>query len=555
MSDASYDAVVVGGGHNGLVVACYLAYNGLSVAVFESEHEIGGGACSDEVPLPGFVSNLCAQSTRFYNHPAYSDFMLAEKGLDAIFPEVGNGAIFDDGACVVTYPLFPVADKMTGRTEFSQTNLEKTLRAIARLSEKDAETAGYLFEKFRTKWLPAMREALYSPPKPWGEKDAAEKLMDDPDSGFDPIWATMSVAQLAYDLWESLEMQAYTMRRMWVIGAWPDAALGPSNALEAIVVAFTLYASFIPLGGTHGVVHALQKALTDMGGKFFVHHEVDKVLIENGTAKGVRLVDGTEIEARKIVVSNLDMDQSINRLIGPEHVSPKIVKRVKNIDYDDATASYVHVALREPPRYKSEDNDPDSGWLVTKVLMQKDPDYTATKYKAQVFTRGLAEKLIGCIWNDSRFARNRVPEGKHESVWEEYVCPLRFLSDKEWLQMKTRLADEVMKQWQWYAPNMTWDNVIAFYTHTVYDNALRNKAFAHAKGNPGQGSMVAWQLGRFRPIPELASYRAPIKNMYLSSCALHPGIGVRGGPGYNCYKVITEDFGLRKVWDEKGRAY
>ncbi len=554
MADASYDAVVIGGGHNGLITAGYLAMNGMSVAVFEKEHEIGGGACSEEVPLPGFVSNLCAQSTRFHSHPAYADLKLAEKGLDAYWPECGNGAIFSDGTAIVTYPAFPVVDRSTGKAEYSEANVEKTLRSVARLSEKDAETARILLENFRDKWLGPFRESLYSPPKPWGQKDTVEILLDDPESGFDPVWAVMSIAQLSYDLWDSPEMQCYAMRRLMTFtGAYPDQTLSPVNCLEALVVVFTISASFIPYGGTHAVVHALQKALSELGGKFFVHHEVDKVLVENGTARGIRLADGTEIKAKKLVVSNLDTDQSMNRLLGPDYVSPKIAKRIKNINYDDAMASYVHVALHEPPRYKSVDYDPDSAWLPTKVLTPKEPDYVATKFKAEIFANGIPSKMVAQIWNDSQFARNRAPEGKHEAVWEEYLAPLRFLSEREWLQMKTTLADESIKQWQLYAPNMTRDNIIGFYSHTPYDTALRDKAMV--QGHCGMGSMVPWQQGRFRPIPELSNYRAPVKNMYLASAAMHPGVGVRGGPGYICYKVIAEDLGLRKIWKEKGRPY
>ena len=96
MADASYDAIVIGGGANGLLVALYLQDAGMQTAVFERNMEIGGGLCGDEVPLPGFLTNTCATNVRFYTTPCYEDFNLGEYGLKQIFPKAGQGMIFDD---------------------------------------------------------------------------------------------------------------------------------------------------------------------------------------------------------------------------------------------------------------------------------------------------------------------------------------------------------------------------------------------------------------------------------------------------------------------------
>jgi len=87
MPDKSYDAVIVGGGHHGTIIACYLQNAGIKTVVFERQHELGGGACGEELPLPGFIQNTCAHFTRFWAHPAYTDFNLREYGLKYIFPE------------------------------------------------------------------------------------------------------------------------------------------------------------------------------------------------------------------------------------------------------------------------------------------------------------------------------------------------------------------------------------------------------------------------------------------------------------------------------------
>ena len=554
MADASYDAVIIGGGHNALITGCYLALNGLSVAVFEVAHELGGGAASEELPLPGFLSNPCAHSTRFFTNPAYSDFKLADKGLDLVFPEAGCGCAFPDGTSITTYPTWPCVDKMTGRTEFSEENAEKSVKSVARISERDGETIRFLLDKFRTKWLAADAEAKYNPPPPWGEKDAIEKLMDDPESGFEPVYAVMTIEQLAYDLWESPEMQSFYIRRMMTqMGLFGEDVLGPIGAMRGMAVTFSVAALSIPIGGTHSIVHALQRALTEMGGKFFVHHEVEKVLIEDGTAKGIRLVDGTEIEAKKMVISGVDIGQTILRFIGPEHVSPKIARRAANFSFNRQNGMWANVAFHELPKYKADDYDPDFHKCPSKTLVVKDPDYLAQRWKAEVWVDGMGKKLCFNTWEDTRWVPQKAAPGKHNAIVEDYTVPERFLSEKQWIEIKTKWAEEMIKQWQWYAPNMTRDNVIAVFNNTPYDVKRRSQDML--EGNWALGDMIASQMGRFRPFPEVSGYRMPVKNMYLSSSAAHDGGGVRGVPGYNCYKVIAEDFGLRKIWEEKGRPY
>lgn len=95
MADRSYDAVVIGGGHHGLIIACYLQRAGMKTAIFELQSKLGGGVTSIEGPVPGFTMNPCASFTRFYSHPAYDDISLKEKGLEYVFPE-GNEAMNSD---------------------------------------------------------------------------------------------------------------------------------------------------------------------------------------------------------------------------------------------------------------------------------------------------------------------------------------------------------------------------------------------------------------------------------------------------------------------------
>jgi phytoene dehydrogenase-like protein len=554
MADACYDAVVIGGGHNGLILACYLANAGMSVAVLERQHEIGGGACSEELPLPGFLSNLCANSHRLYTNPVWSDFKLWEKGAKYEFSDIGSTAIFDDGTCTQGYPAVVLADPITCEEKYVPKNIEKTLKEIARFSERDAETGEILIEKYLRRWQTAFAEWALNPPFPWGQKDPVEKLLDDPVDGIDPVYQVMTVKEIAYDLFESSQLRTYFMRGvMSSVGCFPGDVMHIGDVIHQVMVVLSLTAPASPVGGTHALAHALQKALSEMGGKFFVHHEVDKVIIDNGAAKGVRLLDGTEIEARRLVVSSADPNQTLFRFVGEEHISPQLARRVRNFSYDRDNLFWAHFAMHELPKWRAADFNADCLRSIRVIYMPNDPETLAEKHQVEIFTRGIPEKLYVYAGLDSLVDKTRAPGGKHNILLEQFAAPVRYFSETEWVQMKKEIISEMIRQWQWYAPNMTWDNVIASYCSTPYDVVKRNTNMR--EGSVVVGAHTASQMGRFRPCPELARYRTPIRNLYLCGASMHYGGGLRGRNGYNCYKILAEDFGLRKVWEEKGRHY
>ncbi len=556
MADASYDAVVIGGGHHGTIIACYLQDAGLQTAIFERQHELGGGACNDELPLPAFIASTCSHFSRFYAHPTYEDFKLRDKGLLYITPDQGASMVFQDETCIISYPLWRVVDPDTGRTEFSAENAEKTFREIARFSERDAETAHILTEKYQRKWRDAFSLQFFNPPTPWGVDDALEQLFGLPEQedGIDPLYQFMTVSQLAYDLFESAEMRTWMMRAFGTTnGCLPQDVPGVGSLIMVLGLILTWTPASIVVSGTHTITHALQRAFSEMGGKFFVHHEVDKVLIENGRAKGIRLADGTEIEARKLVVSTLDVNQLVFRLIGEEYFSPQVRRRVENFSYDRANLFWGPIVVYEMPKYKAASFNPDCGMQPRLYWGVKDPEYLRDKYQSDIFSRGYSENLYLFSGPDIIWDKTRAPEGKYTIHTEQFTCPGRFFSEREWLRLKKDFVKEMLRQWQWYAPNMTEDNLIDAHITTPDDTLKRN--INMWEGSWSVGAMFASQMGRFRPIPELANHRTPIENIYHGSAATHFGGGIGRSGSYNCYKVIAEDLGLRKIWEEKGRPF
>jgi phytoene dehydrogenase-like protein len=545
VSDKSYDAIVIGGGHHGLIMACYLQKAGMKTAIFERQSRLGGAVISEEGPVPGFTLNPCAHWTRFYSHPAYTDFNLREKGLEYVFPEQSEAMIFDNDTCLVGYSALQVTDPLTCKAELSQANAQKTLNEIARFSKKDAGTAEELLQRYLGKWRGAFREYRFRPPTPWGEKNTLEKLCDDSKNGIDPIYQFMTCQQIAYDLFESEELRTLFIRAaMTSTGCAPDDVIGLYVLIHTLGLVLSWEPPAIAIGGSQSIANALQCAFTEMGGDFFVTSQVEKVLVQGGRARGIRLQNGSEIEARELIVSDLDAYQTVCQLLGKEHVDPKIFHRVNNIRYNRHQVVWANFAVHELPKYKAACFNPDCGLQPRLYMGPRNADYLATKYQAEIFVFGISKRLFLFAGTDSLWDKTRAPEGKHIIGVEEFSAPVRFFTTSQWEQLRNDFADMILREWQIYAPNMTRENIIASRVMTPYDVSRRH--INMVDGSISCGDMILSQQDRFRPTPELSNYRTPIKNFYLCSSAAHSGVGTGRGSAYCCYQIIADDFGLRK---------
>jgi beta-carotene ketolase (CrtO type) len=554
VADATYDAIVVGGGHQGLITACYLAWAGLEVMVLERQHELGGGAAGESLPTPAFIQNPCAHFSRFYGHPAYEDFGLHEHGLEYVYPEQGEGMVYDDGTAFVGYSALRVVNTATGRAELDQSRVARTEAEIRRFSAADAAFYSESLERYLGSWRQAFQEYRFTAPPPPGEPDPLERLTLDPSSGLEHVHELMTSQQCAYDLFESDELRTLFMRGVMTSTAcYPGDVIGLYVLLHTLGLVLSFEPTAIPIGGTYAITNALLRAYLSMGGDYRVHAPVARLLLENGRAAGVRMADGSELRARACVVSDLNVQQTILGLLGAEHVSDRIVRRVKNVSYDRGQLYWGNFALHELPSYAGTAVSADATLTPRLNWGPKDPDAFATRHQAEIFTRGYPEKIVAIAAPDSIWDSTRAPEGCHTILLEQFAPPLRFFSERDWLRLKREIVDVFCEQWSWYAPNLTPENVIAAHVTTPYDVANRNANMV--QGGWVQEAMSASQSGRFRPIPELSGYRMPAPGFYLCSSAAHSGAGIGRGSGYVCYKTIAEDCGLRRIWEEKDRAY
>jgi phytoene dehydrogenase-like protein len=548
MADASYDAVFIGGGSNALVTALYLARNGMKVGVFDRRNEIGGEFCTDELPLPGFLMNTCAAFIRFHQCPAYYDFDLKKHGLALVMPGRPRPYIFDDETALVIWSTKYI-DMNTGKTIDVPGNFKKNIENIRQFSERDAETCETWAEKFSRGLGEKIQRWLYNPPELPGEKSIADEIMESDE--IDPRWPYMTIGEMAYDIFESDAMRVYFMRlAQGHHGFHPHVVLPLMSSLRDVGVISGGIPATIPVGGTHNIAHALQRALSLMGGDFFVSSEVGKILVESGEAKGIRLVNGSEIEAKKLVVSGVDPYQMAFRLLDSDLVNKDIKHKIKNLVGDNNGLMWATFALHELPKYKVASTYPEVMTPEQVFLSPKNADYFRFRKLGECHRNGLPSYFFFHMSHDTAFVPSYAPPGKHLCLVEENMAEDSFFTREEWEDIRKRTPTALLKGWQRYAPNMTPDNVIG--TFVLYGVDLLDR-FTWLSWYGISHTMP--QMGSFRPIPEWSHYKTHIKNLYLCGQTQHPGGGSWGLPGYNCYKVIAEDLGLEKVWEKAGRPF
>ncbi len=557
MADKKYDVVIAGGGHHATIIGCYLARAGLKTAMFERWHECGGGACGEELPVPGFIQNVCAHFTRFYTHPAYSDFNLRDFGLVYKFPEYNEAWIYPDGKYMMGKAVFNVVDPITGRGEFNDANAQQVVDQVRRISVKDAGTCEDILSHFKSGWRNAFGHYRYTGPDEWGADDPLEAISKDSKFGLDPKYGHMTVGEIATDLFESPELQTFYMRAHQTSnGLMPCDKPGFYWHIHVLGLVLSVESAAIVIGGTHSISHALLRAFQKEGGEFFVLSEVERVLVENGKACGIRLSSGEEIAA-DIVISDLNVEQTLD-MIGEQNVpaglwgkAQKLKQAPTSLDatgYERTQLFWGNVALMDAPIYPQ---NQDLGMVPRLYFGPADPDYFLSgRYQQERWDQGIANQLYLLVAPDVQWDPTRAPKGRFAALVEEFTCPWRRFSERDWMRMKREIATRFVKEWGRYAPNVNEENFIEAYITTPDDVVNRNLTMP--QGGWGALDADASRLGRLRPFPEISNYRMPVKDYYLCSSAAHSAHGIGRGSGYNCYKAIAKDYDLSyRPWETR----
>jgi len=551
MPDLTFDAVICGGGNKSLLLAMYLSkYGGMSVGIFERRHEIGGGLATEETAAPGFRGNTHANIILpWYYAPIWRDFPeFWDYGAQYDQYLVSDGGAFrNNNTCLAIYSL---------KHDPTQ---EKTARQVARFSEGDAERWLKFCKVSQSDELQRVTMDMLFNPHEWR---TAPEFMDRQvavyplavEAGFDPDSLIMAATPLrAVREWFDCEELQYCILRFIVSAAHNvnDQSLGAST----LGMVGTLPTIGYARGGTHQIAHAAHQILVQSGVKFFTHAEVAKAIIEDGVAKGIRLTDGTVVGARKIVVSaGLSAAQLCFDLIGRDLIGEKIARRVDNLSTSNiGNLMWYSFALNQAPKYKAAEYNPDINetmWLG--LAESSSPEHIARECRyANLGMMPPLDEFNPVIWCHSIADPSYAPPGKHVAQNEMQGPRASDLSEKDWLKLKQKYAEDLVTFWQRHTTNMTWDNIIGIDTNSPYDN-LRLKNLA-PHGNFSGIDRSAFQLTENRPTPELANHRTPIQNLYCTGGYWHVGSNASADASYNCYKIIATDLGLGKPWEEKGK--
>ena len=329
MNKNECDVAIIGGGHNGLICAAYLARAGLDVSVFEARHECGGGL--DTLEKGGFRYNPHA----IYHMmgevmPAYKDFNLAEKGIKYIFPEVQAAYISKDHKPLLLYR-----------------DLEKTVQYIAaNFSQEDSEKYRQMYTEFTEFAEKIVIPLTYVPSVPPVEQvQTLNSAADDVGLRFNEMAEFTPIEMMdSYGFGEPLKAAILNLFAMW--GSSPFDALG---YLFPLYINRMTNAALLK-GGSHRLCSALHRAAVEAGATIHDKSEVVKVLVKNGCVEGVVTRDGREVRA-KAVASSVDPKQSFLKFFEPGEIPDFLVDSAERWEWEKASYFGVHLALKEAPRY------------------------------------------------------------------------------------------------------------------------------------------------------------------------------------------------------------
>ncbi|TWT78190.1 Phytoene desaturase (lycopene-forming) [Posidoniimonas polymericola] len=551
-SSTAYDAVIIGGGHNGLVCACYLARAGKKVCVLERRHVLGGCATTEEL-WPGYKVSTAAYVISLFLPQIISELKLKEHGLEILPRRPSSFTPLPDGRSLLMGP-----------------DAELCHRELSQFSTRDAEQYPKyeaLLERVAAVLEPVLSEASPDPlplPTSW-RKVGIPKKMRDIKKGWSMYQAA---ASLGDDMPAAIELLTGPARP--ILERWFESeVLKATLATDAIIGAFTSISSpgsaYVLLhhvmgeaGGARGVwgyvrggMGALSEALASAGRELGVEvrreSPVASINTSGGKAVGVTLEDGTVIDA-PVVGSSVDAHLTFEKFLQPADLPDSFRTAVSNIDYSSASMK-VNLALSEPPNFTARPTDPGAHRGVMPHhhgTMHIGPtmDYLERAYDDAKYGLPAEEPILEMTMATS-VDESIAPAGKHIlSMFVQYapymLSPEGGVGPKSpdgWDAIKDDFADRCVRKLAEYAPNVP----DAIEHRQVLSPLDLERTYGITGGNIMQGAMNANQLYCFRPVPGWSDHRTPVNGLYLCGAASHPGGGVMGACGKNAADEILRD--------------
>jgi phytoene dehydrogenase-like protein len=519
-----YDVIVIGGGHNGLVNAAYLARAGKRVLVLERRHVLGGAAVTEEV-FPGFKFSVCSYVVSLLRPEIIRELDLPRHGLE-ILPLDG------------TFTPMPNGDYLWRVNDHA-----KTRREIARHSRLDAEAYDE-YGKAMLEMAQFVKPVMnMTPPDPasLNLKGLLELLtmgrrfqkLSTEDKYNQVQLMTMSAVDFL-DQWFETDVLKATMSASGIIGTF----LGVRSPGTAYVLlhhymgeidgAFRSWG--LSRGGTGAISISIANAAREAGAEIRTGTAIAKIILKNGAAKGVVLENGDEFYADTIS-SSVDPRLTFMKMVGEEHLPEDFVEDIKRYKFRGSSGK-VNLALDALPDFKSL---PGAGpHLRGAVSISPSVDYMERAYDdakyGQYSRRPYIDMVIPTLTDPSV-----APPGKH--VMSCFVQYAPYNLKGNWDDEREAFGDTVIDTIAEHAPNIK-DIILHRQVLTPLD---LEREFGLSEGNIFQGELTLEQLFFLRPAPGWAQYRSPIKSLYMCGSATHPGGGIMGASGRNAAMAILSD--------------
>lgn len=529
MASYDYDAIMIGGGHNGLTCAGYLARAGLRVLVLERRPIVGGAVCTEEV-IPGYKIDV-GSSAHIMIHltPIVRELELERYGLEYIDMD--------------PFAFYPLADA-SGAISFYR-DFNKTYASIERISPRDAEA----YRQFVDFWRPineGVFDAFLNPPsmlRLFGGVAKGQMLSGQLTNTIETVRRLFSsYGQLVGETFESEPMRAAMTWLAAQSGPPPDE-LGAGDFFGWHTMLHQSGAKH-PKGGSGMLTQAMARSLEASGGVVRLDAPVKRILVRGGKAAGVELRDGEQISA-PLVISNAHVITTMLDLLGEEYLPGNLAARVRQIRIGNGFGMTVRCAASELPDYLAapsggRPHESHHGLQLLAPTMQ----YVRDAYTD--FSRGLPSRDPAVIaMTFSAIDPTVAPPGKHSVfLWAQYF-PYEIADGVQWDTIREQTADNILEVLYRYAPNMR-GAILDRFIQTPLDLERR---LGLLRGNVMHVEMSLDQMFFFRPLPELASYRTPVRGLYMTGASMHPGGGVFGASGYNTARVVLSDQRRgRRLW-------
>ncbi len=526
---ASYDAIVIGAGHNGLTAAAYLARAGLSTLVLE-RRQIVGGCCVTEEIAPGCRVSTTSYIASMLRPEVISELRLADHGLRMIPCDPAIQVPFPDGDVVPWW-----ADRDRARQEFSRISTKDATRFVE-VDDRLKKLARYLQPFF----LEPPPEIDASSVKGWTDLFRAGKRF----RGISQTEIAQLVSFLTGSLGEFLDQnyESEKMKTLFLANNVYGKHGGPYQPGTAIGLLFHLLSGGEQelqgfyghvIGGMGSITQALAASGKKLGVGIRTSAPVARIHVCNGRVGSVVLEDGTELRAR-IVLSNADPKRTFLRLLDSKELPEDFLSAVRGIKMAGPCAK-VNMVLGEEPRFTG--TSPRAAPLErTFYTLVPSLEFAERCYDIAKFGEIPKELWVDCVVS-SNADDSLAPPGKHILTCFVQYVPFH-LRKGNWDEMRDILGDRVVKKVAEYAPNVP-GAILARQVLTPLD---LERTYALTEGNIFHGDLRLDQLFFMRPVPGWSQYRTPIAGLYLCGAGAHPGGGVTGAPGRNAAHQALRDW-------------